>query len=76
MGVVDALSGPRLGNFGRQDGQPGRAGGGLLFEFTEEGRVHVGRGENADGRSCQTVLTRRKNGVKAGVITRHFVDAL
>lgn len=76
LGVVDALAGPGLGDSRRQDGQPGGTGRGLLFEFAHKGRVDVGRGEDADGRSGQTVLARGEHGVEARVVAWHFVDAL
>ncbi len=76
LSVVDALARSRLGHFGREDGEPGRAGRGLLLEFAQKGRVDVGRGEDANGRARQSVLARREDGVKTRVVARHLVNAL
>ena len=76
LSVVDALSRPRLRHFRWKDGQPGRAGRCLFFEFAQKGRVDVGCGENANGRAGESVLARREDGVKTRVVARHLVNAL
>lgn len=74
--VIDALTGPRLRHFRREDREPRRTGWGLLFELAEEGRVDIGSGENADGRSRQSVLVGREYGIETRVITWHLVHTL
>lgn len=76
LSVVDTLTRPRFGHLRRQDGQPSRAGRRLFFELAQKGRVHIGRGEDANGRARQSILARREDGVKTRVVARHLVNAL
>lgn len=74
--VVNAFAGSRLGNFTRQNRQPGWARSGLLFESAGESSLNVVQAESTNCRAHQTSSARGKSGVESRIVTRNFINTL
>lgn len=74
--VVDASAWPWFRDLTGEHGQPGRRGGGLLFEFAQKDFLHLGETEGAHGRANNSIIGRREDGVEFVMIIGTLVDAL